>query len=268
MFYLKIIMGNFMKWISTLNYDEMSTMGAERLFKAIADGVHAGKPAKIGLATGNTMIKVYKILAEMLNDVGLDLSQLSTFNLDEYVGSDGHNVPSDHPLSYRKYMKENLFDLLAPKLGLKDSQTFFPDAANPEKYDSEIASLGGLDFQLLGSGFNGHIAFNEPISASYISVDAFAQLPSHIVELDKLTIQTNARLTAGSDLNAVPRKAATMGMASILKAKKILLLACFAEQAAPLQAIKSGDATPELPASFLLMHQNTEIIYTQDKIQL
>lgn len=257
-----------MKWITSLDYEVMSVMGAERLFGVIAGGVGAGNQVNIGLATGDTMIKVYELLAEMLNDSGLDLSRLSTFNLDEYVGSDGRNVPPEHPLSYHRYMTDNFFTLLAPSLNFDHRHMFFPNAGNPEQYDADIAACGGLDYQLLGIGFNGHIAFNEPISKDDITVKDFGQLPSRIVALNELTIQTNARLTAGSNLNAVPRKAVTMGMASILNARKILLLACFVEQTAPLRTIKSGDTTPELPASFLLDHHDVEIIYTQDKIDL
>jgi glucosamine-6-phosphate deaminase len=260
--------GIAMKWTNVSNYDEMSENAARQMFHIITDGIRTGRSVNIGLATGNTMIKLYGILARMLNASGVDLSKLSTFNLDEYVGEDDRNVPPDHPLSYRKYMDEKLYNLLDPKLGFKPEQMHFPDASDPEKYDLEISTAGGLDFQLLGLGFNGHIAFNEPISENEISVDDFAQLPSRLVELDGLTIQTNAKLTAGCDLSKVPCKAVTMGMASILNAKEIMLLACFPEQAIPLLKIKSGKITPELPASFLLRHRKTEIVYTEDTIKL
>ncbi|MDD4870878.1 MAG: glucosamine-6-phosphate deaminase [Kiritimatiellae bacterium] len=257
-----------MKWIKVPDYESMGQTGAKRLFNVIEGAVRTGRRINIGLATGNTMIRPYEILAEMLNTAGFDLSKLYTFNLDEYVGGDGRNVPLAHPLSYRKYMTEKFFNLLNPVLDFLQENMHFPDSTNPVEYDAEIAAAGGLDFQLLGIGFNGHIAFNEPISAREISVEDFARLPSHLVELDGLTIQTNARLTAGSDLNIVPRKAVTMGMASILKAKEIILLACFPEQTTPLRAIQTGIVTPELPASFLLRHKNTDIIYTEDKIKL
>lgn len=257
-----------MKWIKVSNYDEMSERIAQHLFRVITEGVCYGRTVNIGLATGITMIKLYGILARMLNASGIGLSKLSTFNLDEYVGEDGRNVSPTHPLSYRRYMDEKLFNLLDPKLEFKSNQMHFPDASEPAKYDLEISVSGGLDFQLLGLGFNGHIAFNEPICEKKISADEFARLPSHLVELDGLTLRTNARLTAGSDLRKVPCKAVTMGMSTILKAREILLLACFPEQAVPLLKIKSGTITPELPASFLLRHQNAEIIYTEDTVKL
>jgi glucosamine-6-phosphate deaminase len=257
-----------MKWTCVSNYGEMSRYGAERIFAVIQRKINAGEQVNIGLATGNTMVKLYAVLAGMLNQSGLDLSKLSSFNLDEYIGADGNVLPVDNPLSYRKYMTEHFFDLLDPKLGFKQENMFFPGAVNTEKYDDLIKNAGGLDIQLLGIGFNGHIAFNEPINETEISREDFAALPSHIVELNELTIKTNARLTAGNDLAAVPRHAATMGMASILQAEDILLLACFPEQAAPLKEIRNGRISSELPASFLLEHGNSEIAYTADAIKL
>lgn len=257
-----------MKWTAADNYENMCWVTAKRMFDVISQKLKRGNPVNVGMATGNTMLRLYEILSAMLNAADLSLSRFYTFNLDEYVDGDGKNVLPDHPLSYRKYMKEKFFDLLDPKLGFKEDQMHFPDAAKPAEYDNEIEAAGGLDFQLLGIGFNGHIGFNEPMSAKEISVDDFAKLPSHVVELDKLTIQTNARLTAGNDSKIVPGKAVTMGMASILKAKEIMLLACFSEQRAPLLAIKTGIVTPELPASFILRHKNSEIIYTEDKIKI
>ncbi|MDD5728887.1 MAG: hypothetical protein PHV59_10005, partial [Victivallales bacterium] len=114
----------------------------------------------------------------------------------------------------------------------------------------------------------GHIGFNEPMAETAISAEAFVALPSHVVELDNLTLQTNARLTAGNDMAMRPRQAVTMGMASILQAKEIILLACFTEQTAPLSTIRSGKISPELPASFLLNHKAADIICTEDKIKL
>jgi glucosamine-6-phosphate deaminase len=257
-----------MEWNKADNYGGMSRLGADRLFEVISKKLTLGQPANIGIATGNTMIKLYAILAGMLNQSRMDLTTLSTYNLDEYVDDNGCNLGHEHPLSYRSYMRKHFFDLLDPALGFKQENMFFPDAQSPETYDFLIAETGGLDIQLLGVGFNGHVAFNEPIKKNEISVENFATLPSRIVKLDKLTLQTNAQLTAGNNFKMVPRKAVTMGMLSILTAKRIILLACFNEQAEPLSKIKSGKITPELPASFLLEHVDTEIIYTQDTILL
>ncbi len=257
-----------MKWNKVDNYGKMSRVGAERLFNVIYHRLILGQSANIGMATGITMIKLYAILAGMLNQSKLDLSKLSTFNLDEYLDNDGGNLSQEHFLSYRRYMKEHFYDLLDPILHFNLKNIFFPDSYNPKAYDYLIEEIGGIDIQLLGIGFNGHIGFNEPIDENKISKENFVSLPSRIVDLDQTTILTNAKLTAGNDSKMIPRQAVTLGMSSILKAKKIVLLACFREQVQPLRNIKSGVITSELPASFLLNHNDTEIIYTRDKIWL
>ncbi len=257
-----------MRWIRVNDYDAMSEFGARRLFERIDRAARAGRGAAVGLATGNTMLRLYARLAERLNAARTPLAGLRTFNLDEYVGADGRAVPLDHPLSYRAYMAANLFARLDPALGFRPDHAHFPDAADPARYDADIRAAGGLDLQLLGIGFNGHIAFNEPIRETLLGAEAYARLPSRLVDLEPLTLKTNARLTAGDDLRRVPRRAATMGMAPILAAREILLLACFAEQAAPLNALRTGRITPELPASFLLRHRHAAVVYTADTLPL
>ncbi len=258
-----------MKWIAVPNYDAMAELGADYLYQTVAGKVQAGQPVNLGLATGNTMIGVYEKLAARLNADGMDLANFKSFNLDEYVGPDGKSVPVSHPLSYRRYMTENLFSRFAPERRFDARrQAFFPDGADPEKHDDAIRAAGGLDLQLLGIGFNGHIAFNEPMKESEISAAEFAKLPSRVIKLTELTLQTNTRLTAGGDRNIMPAYAATQGMATILEARKVLLLACFAEQTEPLRKIRAGAYTPELPASLLRDHADYTIVYTEDLIQL
>lgn len=256
------------QWIRTADYDAMSEAAAARIVAAIERRVAAGGPMRLGLATGNTMLTVYRRMAEMLNARGTDLSGLHTFNLDEYVGRDGRWVPVEHPLSYRAYMEQNLFGRFDRRLGMKPENIHFPDPVDPAGFDARIEQLGGLDLQLLGIGFNGHIAFNEPIAESEITAQAFAALPTRVVDLKELTIETNARLTAGGDRTRVPCQAVSMGMRPILAAREILLLACFGEQVEPLERIRRGRATPELPASFLLTHGNSTVIYAGDKVAL
>ncbi len=255
-------------WVRVSDYEAMSEAGAARMAEVIAQRAGTDRPVLLGLATGNTMLTLYRRLAEMLNQRRVDLSRLHTFNLDEYVGADGQWILVEHPLSYRAYMRQNLFDRIDPRLGLSPERIFFPDPVDPSGFDRRIESLGGLDLQLLGIGFNGHIAFNEPILESEIAVEAFAALPTRVVDLKELTIQTNARLTAGGDRSRVPHQAVSMGMKPILAAREILLLACFAEQQDPLARMRGGRPTPELPASYLLDHPHATIIYTGDKIRL
>ena len=251
------------------DYMTMSQRGAEIIYEAVTKALGEGKHFNLGLATGNTMIELYRILAEKLNENKIDLSRLQTWNLDEYASDESHAVPHDHPLSYWKYMHENLFDRFAPERNFKEAQAHFPDPADPGKFDRELEAAGGLDLQLLGIGFNGHIAFNEPEKEEDISVEEFGKLPTRVLPLTEETIAQNTALTAGGDRNLMPRFAATTGMKPILAAKKELLLACFAEQEEPLTRMISGNrATPELPASYLLKHADFTLIYTTDKIDL
>lgn len=258
-----------MHWQSVINYQEMTQFGAERIYNLLAEVANRDRRFNIGLATGNTMIELYHVLAEKLNRNKIRLDHLHTYNLDEYIDENGNTVSESHPLSYRKYMNENLFSRLDRSLGFTKSRIHFPNPHDPLFFDHELAAAGGLDFQLLGIGFNGHIAFNEPEKAEAISCMDFAALPSRIIELTALTLDTNARLTAGGKPEAVPSRAVTMGMKPILNARELLLLACFAEQAKPLRQMrKMRDAAPELPASYLLSHPNSTVVYTVDKINL
>jgi len=258
-----------MKILSVKDYDALSVYGAERLYACIESALKAGRRVNIGLATGNTMIELYKYLAAKLNLLGMSLKDFHTFNLDEYVLDDKTPVPHDHPLSYWKYMHENFFNRLDPKLGFGEENAHFPDPQAPKGFDDDLAAAGGLDLQLLGLGFNGHIAFNEPMSSDEISAEAFGELPTRVIALKELTIQTNARLTAGGDRNKVPHYAATMGMKQILAAKELLLLTCFPEQEAPMKKIFALlSPVPELPGSYLISHLKSEFVYTADCIHL
>ncbi len=247
----------------------MSSVGASILFDEAMRKLSRGERFNLGLATGNTMITLYAELAEKFNTVKADLSLLSTWNLDEYSLDGKSPVPHDHPLSYWKYMHEMLFSKFDPARGFREENAHFPDPASPEIYDPAIAAAGGLDLQLLGIGFNGHIAFNEPMREDDISVDDLSTLPTRVLSLSKETIEQNTHVTAGGDSALVPRYAVTMGMAPILAAKKCLLLACFKEQAAPLVSIiAKGRPTPFLPASYLWRHRDSRLVYTADLINL
>ena len=192
------------------DYAAMSSAGASILFEETMRKLSKGERFNLGLATGNTMIALYDELAAKLNAAKADLSLLSTWNLDEYSLDGKCAVPHDHPLSYWKYMHEMLFSKFDPTLGFRKENAHFPDPASPDVYDPAIAAAGGLDLQLLGIGFNGHIAFNEPMGEDEISVDEFAKLPTRTLPLSKETIEQNTAVTAGGDSSLVPRFAATM----------------------------------------------------------
>jgi glucosamine-6-phosphate deaminase len=255
---------------SVNDYKSMSSAGASVIFAEVMDALSRRGRCNLGLATGNTMISLYAELEEKFNRAKVDLSRLSTWNLDEYSLDGKSAVPQTHQLSYRRYMHEKLFSKFDASLGFNEDNAHFPDPDAPDAYDAAIAAVGGIDLQLLGIGFNGHIAFNEPMREDEISVKDFAALPTRVLPLAKETIAQNTAVTAGGDASLVPRYAATMGMAPILAAKKCLLLACFKEQTAPLKAIfaRGGEPTPCLPASYLWRHPDFRLVYTVDKITL
>ncbi|MDO4575488.1 MAG: 6-phosphogluconolactonase [Planctomycetia bacterium] len=258
-----------MKIESVRDYKAMSSVGASILFDAAMTKLSKGLPFNMGLATGNTMVTLYEELAEKFNVAGADLSLLRTWNLDEYAETENTAVPHTHPLSYWKYMHENLFRRFAPERGFREENAHFPDPADPGAIDAALAAAGGLDIQLLGIGFNGHIAFNEPMCEDEISVEGFGNLPSRVLPLAEETLAQNTRLTAGGDRELMPRFAATLGMKPILAAKQCLLLACFPEQESPLKQMIGGRLpTPALPASYLLTHPDSRLIYTVDCINL
>lgn len=205
----------------------------------------------LGLATGSTPLGTYRQLIEWYNKGDIDFSAVTTVNLDEYVGLDGRD-----PQSYRYFMDHNLFD----HINIDRARTFVPDgcaadlAAEGGAYDARIEALGGIDLQLLGIGQDGHIGFNEP--------DRYFVKRTHVVELHESTIAANARFFASAA--DVPRRAITMGMVSILQAKKILLIANGAGKHDILEKAFFGPITPEIPASILQLHPDITVIYSKN----
>lgn len=203
--------------------------------------------AVLGLATGSTPIPTYKKMTEMYTSGAVDYSQVTTYNLDEYVGLD-----HDHPQSYYYFMMENLFrHINVPKESIHVlSGTAADPAAECAAYEKAIAQAGGIDLQILGIGRNGHIAFNEP-------AEAFAPV-THVVNLTESTIEANTRFFQSSD--EVPRQALSMGIGSIMKAKAIVLIATGADKAQAVKAMVDGPVTPSCPASILQLHPQTTIM--------
>ena len=225
------------------SYEEMSRKAADIMGAQILQ-----KPdCLLGLATGTTPIGLYDELARRNQAGELDFSKVRTFNLDEYRGLAG-----DHPQSYRYFMNKHLFD----RINIDQANTRVPDglAADPDQsgqaYDEAIAQLGGIDLQLLGVGHNGHIGFNEP--------DRHFTAATHRVVLTESTIQANSRLF--ERIEDVPKEAVTMGMRSILQAKKILLIANGEAKRDILRAALYGDITPQVPASLLQLHPDVTVI--------
>lgn len=236
-----------MRVIIVKDYDEMSKEAARIIARQIRE-----KPnCVLGLATGGTPIGTYKELVRMHKEEGLDFSQVVTFNLDEYYG-----LPPDHPQSYHYYMFEHLFN----HVNIKRENIHIPDGLAKDveafcrEYERKIKKAGGIDLQLLGIGRDGHIAFNEPGSS--------LASRTRIVALAPETIKDNARFFEREE--DVPRYAISMGVGTILEARKILLIANGKSKADAIAATVEGPVTSQITASALQLHPNVTIVVDEE----
>lgn len=235
-----------MNFIKVNTYEELSAKAA-----AIICGQVAMKPeCVLGLATGSSPLGTYAKMAEK-NEAGeVDFSKVKTINLDEYVGLDGN-----HEQSYRYFMNNNLFK----NINIDIENTYVPNGCATDveaeclAYDNLIKDLG-IDLQLLGIGYDGHIGFNEP--------DKYFEKATHKVALDSSTIEANSRFFASRD--DVPTTAITMGMGGIMSAKKVLLIANGKGKRDIVEKAFFGPITPELPASILQLHNDLTVIYSEN----
>lgn len=232
-----------MKLIETKDYSDMSRKAANIIFAQIIS-----KPDSVlGLATGSSPIGLYEHLVESYRLGDLDFSRVRTVNLDEYKG-----LTPENPQSYYYFMYNNLFkhvnidlkNVNIPNGMVEDSQM------ECNRYNELIASLGGVDLQLLGLGNNGHIGFNEP-------AEVF-QKNTHCVTLTQSTIDANARFFESVD--EIPRYAYTMGIGNIMDAKKIVMVVSGEGKARILKEVIEGPITPSVPASILQLHRDVTIV--------
>jgi glucosamine-6-phosphate deaminase len=227
------------------------TAVARALARRIAAAAEVNPTIVLGLPTGRTPLALYRELGA-LHAAGADFSQVTTFNLDEFLG-----VPPSHPGSYRSFMETHLFQYV----NIPEAQHNFLDGSAPDpdaecaRYEQAIADAGGIDLQILGIGTNGHIGFNEPARE--------LQARTHRVTLKPETRRSNAALFGG-DPAQVPAEALSMGMASILRARAVVLLATGNGKAACVERVVYGPVTTELPASFLQLHPDVDIMLDED----
>ena len=238
---MKVIVGN---------EDYISQLIADEFIKQ----VNAKPNSVLGLATGTSPLKVYADLVKANQEGKVTFKDVATFNLDEYIGLEG-----THDQSYRYFMNDNLFD----HIDIDKSRTHVLKGvgdyeAYMNKYDDEIASFGGIDLQILGIGSDGHIAFNEPGTP-------FDSL-THIAELTESTIKDNSRLF--NDISEVPTKAVTMGLKSIMNARKIVLIATGKNKAQAIYNLLKGPKTEEVPCSILQDHPDCTIYCDEDAYSL
>jgi glucosamine-6-phosphate deaminase len=229
--------------VISANYNAMSKKAALEVANLLTE-----KPdAVIGLATGSTPIGLYKELVRMYQEEGLDFSKATFFNLDEYVG-----LEKEHPQSYYSFMQEHLFKHInadADKIHIPNGNAEDLEA-ECARYEQLIKAAGGIDLQVLGIGANGHIGFCEP--------ETDFDLSTHVTELTEETRKDNARFF-DDDIDKVPVQAITMGPATIMSAKRIILLANNTEKTNKTKAVVQSivdEVTPQVPASILQQHPN------------
>jgi glucosamine-6-phosphate deaminase len=230
-----------MKWESFGSYEELSGRAAAMLLGAIRENPRA----VLGLPTGRTPVAMYQRVVAQCSREYHCFREVVTFNLDEYAG-----IAPDHPGSYWTFMTQQLFD----HVDIDRANTHIPNGNAPDldaecaRYEREIAGAGGLDVTFLGLGSNGHIAFNEPKTP-------FAS-KTHVVTLTESTRAANASLFQGD----VPTRAITMGIATILSSRRIVLLASGANKKPAIERLRSGEVSEEFPASALWRHDDVTVL--------
>jgi glucosamine-6-phosphate deaminase len=229
------------------NKDEVGQITTDLIEQLIKE-----KPkAILGLATGSTPIGTYQELIRRYEAGRIDFSQVTTFNLDEYYG-----LKSAHPQSYHSFMRKELFN----HINLKSENIHIPSGTPSDvieycrMYEQKIEGVGGIDLQILGIGRNGHIGFNEPSTE--------LQADTHLVRLAPETIEANSRFFEKEE--DVPQYAITMGIQTILKAKRVLLLATGKEKAEIVQRLFGSGITTDIPASLLKLHPQVTILVDQE----
>ncbi len=216
---------------------------ARRAARITAAFIHQKPSCVLGLPTGSTPLGMYRELIRMHREEGLDFSRVVTFNLDEYLG-----LGPDHPQSYRYFMQKHLFD----HINIRPENTHVPDGLTRDfetygrQYEHAIADAGGIDLQILGIGADGHVAFNEPGS----SLDSRTRIKALASE----TVRDNARFFDSED--QVPRLAVTVGVATILEARRCMLLATGSAKAPAVAAMIEGPVTAQITASALQWHRH------------
>lgn len=240
-----------MKIIETDSYYQMSRMAAN----IISAQIIIKPDCVLGLATGSSPIGIYEQLIRWYQKGDLDFSKITTINLDEYKG-----LSPDNDQSYRYFMDTHLFH----HVNVNPKHTFVPDGLEPDAetacnaYNEIIQQSGGIDLQLLGLGLNGHIGFNEPGAAF--------EKETHCVDLSQSTIDANSRFF--DSIDKVPKQAYTMGIKSIMQAKKVLVIVSGKSKASIVKQAFFGPITPQVPASVLQLHNDVTLVADKEALSL
>lgn len=232
-----------MRIIVCKDYEELSQKAA----KMVASVVTLNPSCVLGLATGSTPVGTYQELIRLYNAGEVDFSDVTTFNLDEY-----YPIAPENPQSYHYFMRQNLFD----HINIRPENTHIPNGMAKDtgeecrQYEEEIAAKGGIDLQILGIGQNGHIGFNEP--------DDNLNTSTHLTALTESTISANSRFFEKKE--DVPQQALTMGISTILRSKKILLLANGKAKHPVVRELLTEDINTEIPATLLKVHRDVVLL--------
>ena len=208
----------------------------------------------------------YKRFARICNLEKISCRRLITINMDEYLDGDDQLITERHPLSFRAFMKVNLFDLLDDDIKIKPENIYFPDPNNLGEINKVIKELNGVDICFGGVGINGHIAFNEPIDEDCISCKEFLRLKTRILDVSRETVMINS-LKYGGNTEIIPKRCVTIGMDEIFMARELRFYLEHNWQSAVLRKIIFDKQTPAFPVSFICEHKNSSITISENVLK-
>jgi len=208
----------------------------------------------------------YNMFVHICNTEKISCKNLITINMDEYLDNNDNFIPENHPLSFRGFMKKNLFDPLDDDLKIKPENIFFPDPKNTSQIEKVINDIGGVDICFGGVGINGHIAFNEPMNEKQITIDEYKKLKTRILDVSKETIIVNS-LKYGGHTEIIPKRCITIGMKEIFMSKELKFYLEHDWQSAVLRKAIFKKPTPSFPVTFLKEHENSSITVSKNVLK-
>lgn len=241
---------------------------AEAMFAEIVEAQQAGRSGGGGatLIVPVGPVDQFPLLADMINRRGVDCRDVVLINMDEYLDEHDDFIEVSHPLSFRGYMDRLFYDRLDPKLAPRSENRVFPDPRNVERIGEIIRGRGGVDACFGGVGINGHMAFNEPPSpppeGERVSVEAFAALPTRVLDLTRETRTINS-VTVGGEMAVIPRRAVTVGMKEILGSRRLRFYCNRPWQSAVVRRVLHGPIEAACPASLMRVHKDATLTVTE-----
>jgi glucosamine-6-phosphate deaminase len=234
---------------------------AEAMFGELEAAQAAGRAATLIVPVGP--VDQFPLLADLINQRRFDCRDVVLINMDEYLTGDDQWIDLDHPLGFRGYMNRKFYDLIEPELAPRPENRVFPHPAEVDAIGRLIEARGGVDACFGGIGINGHIAFNEPPEPGVtISVEAFADLPTRVLDLTRETRTINS-VTVGGEISIIPRRAVTVGMREILASRRLRFYCNRPWQSSVARRVLHGPVTACCPASLLRTHADAELVVAE-----